>query len=39
MKLEYTVRIERLAESDDGGYLAIVPDARSAWMHVGRRNA
>lgn len=26
MKLEYTVRIERLAESDDGGYLAIVPD-------------
>ncbi len=26
MKLEYTVRIERLAESDGGGYLAIVPD-------------
>jgi predicted RNase H-like HicB family nuclease len=26
MKLEYTVRIERLAESDGGGYLATVPD-------------
>ena len=26
MKLEYSVRIERLAESDGGGYLAIVPD-------------
>jgi predicted RNase H-like HicB family nuclease len=26
MKLEYAVRIERLAESDGGGYLAIVPD-------------
>ena len=26
MKLEYAVRIERLAESDCGGYLAIVPD-------------
>ena len=26
MKLEYSVRIERLADSDGGGYLAIVPD-------------
>ncbi|HUZ34598.1 MAG TPA: type II toxin-antitoxin system HicB family antitoxin [Xanthobacteraceae bacterium] len=26
MTLEYAVRIERLAESDGGGYLAIVPD-------------
>ena len=26
MKLEYTVRIDRLAESDGGGYLATVPD-------------
>jgi antitoxin HicB len=26
MKLEYAVRIERLAENDGGGYLAIVPD-------------
>ena len=26
MKLEYGVHIERLAESDGGGYLAIVPD-------------
>lgn len=26
MKLEYAVRIERLAESDGDGYLAIVPD-------------
>jgi antitoxin HicB len=26
MKLEYSVHIERLAESDGGGYLAIVPD-------------
>jgi antitoxin HicB len=26
MKLEYSVRIDRLAESDGGGYLAIVPD-------------
>jgi len=26
MKLEYAVRIERLAESDGGGYLATVPD-------------
>jgi predicted RNase H-like HicB family nuclease len=26
MKLEYSVRIERLAESDGGGYLATVPD-------------
>jgi predicted RNase H-like HicB family nuclease len=26
MKLEYVVRIERLAESDGGGYLATVPD-------------
>jgi antitoxin HicB len=26
MKLDYAVRIERLAESDGGGYLAIVPD-------------
>jgi predicted RNase H-like HicB family nuclease len=26
MKLEYSVRIERLSESDGGGYLAIVPD-------------
>lgn len=26
MKLEYTVRIERLADGDGGGYLAIVPD-------------
>jgi antitoxin HicB len=26
MKLEYPVRIERLAESDGGGYLATVPD-------------
>lgn len=25
MKLEYAVRIERLAESDGGGYLATVP--------------
>ena len=26
MKLEYAVRIERLADDDGGGYLAIVPD-------------
>ncbi|HEY4980821.1 MAG TPA: type II toxin-antitoxin system HicB family antitoxin [Pseudolabrys sp.] len=26
MKLEYAVRIELLAESDGGGYLATVPD-------------
>jgi antitoxin HicB len=26
MKLEYAVRIERLAESDGGCYFAIVPD-------------
>jgi len=26
MKLEYAVRIDRLAESDGGGYLATVPD-------------
>jgi antitoxin HicB len=26
MGLEYAVRIERLAESDGGGYLATVPD-------------
>ena len=26
MKLEYSVKIERLAESDGGGYLALVPD-------------
>jgi antitoxin HicB len=26
MKLEYSVRIERLADSDGGGYLALVPD-------------
>jgi antitoxin HicB len=26
MALEYTVHIERLAESDGGGYLATVPD-------------
>ena len=26
MKLEYPVRIEPLAESDGGGYLATVPD-------------
>jgi antitoxin HicB len=26
MKLEYAVRIERLAENDGGGYLAAVPD-------------
>jgi antitoxin HicB len=26
MKLEYSVGIERLAEGDGGGYLAIVPD-------------
>jgi antitoxin HicB len=26
MKLEYTVRIERLADTDGGGYLATVPD-------------
>ncbi|MDQ2079750.1 type II toxin-antitoxin system HicB family antitoxin [Xanthobacteraceae bacterium Astr-EGSB] len=26
MTLEYAARIERLAESDGGGYLAIVPD-------------
>jgi predicted RNase H-like HicB family nuclease len=26
MKLEYAVRIERLAEVDGGGYLATVPD-------------
>ena len=26
MKLEYSARIERLADSDGGGYLAIVPD-------------
>lgn len=26
MKLEYAVRIECLAESDGGGYLATVPD-------------
>jgi antitoxin HicB len=26
MKLEYAVRIERLAESDGGGYLALVAD-------------
>jgi antitoxin HicB len=26
MKLEHAVRIERLADSDGGGYLATVPD-------------
>jgi antitoxin HicB len=26
MKLEYAVRIERLADSDGGGYMAVVPD-------------
>lgn len=26
MKLQYSVHIDRLAESDGGGYLAIVPD-------------
>jgi predicted RNase H-like HicB family nuclease len=26
MKLEYAIRIERLAESDGGGYLATVPE-------------
>jgi antitoxin HicB len=26
MALEYSVRIERLADSDGGGYLATVPD-------------
>jgi len=26
MSLEYAVRIERLAETDGGGYLATVPD-------------
>ncbi len=26
MKLEYAVHIERLAEGDGGGYLALVPD-------------
>jgi len=26
MSLEYSVRIERLAEGDGGGYLATVPD-------------
>ena len=26
MKLEYAIRIDRLAESDGGGYLAVVPD-------------
>ena len=26
MRLEYAVRIERLADSDGGGYLATVPD-------------
>jgi predicted RNase H-like HicB family nuclease len=26
MTLEYAVRIERLAESDGGGYLATVPE-------------
>lgn len=26
MKLEYSVRIERLNDADGGGYLAIVPD-------------
>jgi len=26
MKLEYSVHIERLAEGDGGGYLAVVPD-------------
>lgn len=26
MKLEYSVKIERLADSDGGGYLATVPD-------------
>lgn len=26
MKLEYSVHIERLTESDGGGYLAIAPD-------------
>ena len=26
MKLEYPVRLERLAEEDGGGYLATVPD-------------
>jgi antitoxin HicB len=26
MKLEYAVRIDRLAEADGGGYLATVPD-------------
>jgi antitoxin HicB len=28
MSLEYAVRIERLADSDGGGYLATVPDLR-----------
>ena len=31
MKLEYSVKIERLAESDGGGYLAL-----AAGLHVGR---
>jgi antitoxin HicB len=26
MKLEYSIRIERLADGDGGGYLATVPD-------------
>jgi antitoxin HicB len=26
MKLEYSIRIERLADADGGGYLATVPD-------------
>ncbi|MDB5615861.1 type II toxin-antitoxin system HicB family antitoxin [Tardiphaga sp.] len=26
MKLEYAIRIERLADSDGGGYLATVPE-------------
>jgi predicted RNase H-like HicB family nuclease len=26
MKLEYAIRIERLADGDGGGYLATVPD-------------
>jgi predicted RNase H-like HicB family nuclease len=26
MTIEYTVRIERLADADGGGYLATVPD-------------
>ena len=26
MKLEYAIRIERLADSDGGGYLATAPD-------------